>query len=67
MPGTVCKEHTEKTKEVALLDEAEKKDNVTSIFDRISEKKNEVMERDKSPKSVVEKQQKANKNRIQVI
>nr|MCR5104996.1 DEAD/DEAH box helicase family protein [Eubacterium sp.] len=38
----VCSEHTGKSKEVALLDEAEKKGNVTSIFDRISEKKNQV-------------------------
>ncbi len=31
-----------KVKEVALLDEAEKKGNVTSIFDRIAEKKNQM-------------------------
>ena len=33
----VCSEHTGKSKEVALVDEAEKKGNVTSIFDRIAE------------------------------
>ena len=38
----VCNEHTEKSKEAAIIDDTEKKGNVTSIFDRISEKKSQV-------------------------
>ena len=39
-----CKEYTEKSKEVAFLDKFQKKDNVTSIFDRIADKKTEIIE-----------------------